>query len=216
MRDNHPKRRRIEARNLKAAKRNGDKILIICEGKKTEPNYFKEIKKEYRARTASITIKHSDYGTDPMSVVNYAYELAIQGGFEQVYAVFDRDSHTNYQSALQQAEKYKQELQNSKKKPIIFKAIFSVPCFEIWLLLHFRQIFEPIDRFDVDKQLQDFWQQHCSKKYNKSDNDVFKNTKNLLETAFANLKYINKKNDGIEPYTDIGKLIKLLQPIENK
>lgn len=51
-----------------------DRILIVCEGKKTEPNYFEEIRKEERIPTAHIYVLHSQFGTQPLQVVKFAEE----------------------------------------------------------------------------------------------------------------------------------------------
>ncbi len=51
-----------------------DRILIVCEGKKTEPNYFEEIRKEARIPTAHIYVLHSQFGTQPLQVVKFAEE----------------------------------------------------------------------------------------------------------------------------------------------
>ena len=47
------------------------KILIVCEGEKTEPFYFEELRKRYRLNTADIEIVHPK-GSDPMSVFEKA------------------------------------------------------------------------------------------------------------------------------------------------
>jgi hypothetical protein len=131
-------------------------ILIICEGKKTEPNYFNAIKREYRL--PSVRVLPSD-GTDPKQVVNYAWKLFKDGdssmhidpkSFGYVYAVFDRDDHQGYQKAID----YAHDLGNRKTKGLeSFKAIASNPCFELWLLLHFQAVTHAASREDVNISL---------------------------------------------------------------
>jgi hypothetical protein len=83
-----------------------DRILIVCEGQKTEPNYFKEIRQKARVPTAQVVVLPSDLGTGPRKVVQSAEaEFNARGkAFERIYAVFDRDDHPQYETAIQMAE----------------------------------------------------------------------------------------------------------------
>jgi hypothetical protein len=42
-------------------------MLIVCEGEKTEVNYFKAIRREKRLPDADIEIVLSDHGTSPLN-----------------------------------------------------------------------------------------------------------------------------------------------------
>jgi len=79
-----------------------DVVLIVCEGKKTEPEYLRGLQKTYRLSSANIKIVPGDRGNDPVSVVNFALEEHRQanGIFDRVYCVFDRNGHANYEEAL--------------------------------------------------------------------------------------------------------------------
>ena len=48
------------------------RLLIVCEGSKTEPHYFKEMRHELRLKTADVTVCGEECGSDPVSVFNYA------------------------------------------------------------------------------------------------------------------------------------------------
>jgi len=116
-----------------------DRVLILCEGTKTEPNYFQELCDYYRLNSANVKIS-GDCGSAPISVVQRAKELFLveqRKGipFDRVYCVFDKDSHDSYEAALQ-------EVKIAKPKTTFF-AINSVPCFEYWLLLHFAFSTQP-------------------------------------------------------------------------
>ena len=113
-----------QARDL--ARKNGrrapyDRILIVCEGSKTEPNYFNEIKQFYKLHTANVEVQHSSLGTCPLQVVRSAEELFLKGNsgksiqklaFEKVYAVFDRDDHNEYFNARSKAVTLDGKLKN--------------------------------------------------------------------------------------------------------
>ena len=72
-----------------------DRVLIVCEGEKTEPNYFRELCAHYRLSTANIEVTQGE-GNDPVSVVRTAKRLqkseTRQGErYDRIYCVFDRD-----------------------------------------------------------------------------------------------------------------------------
>lgn len=147
-RDNSPKERQRRQLERKLGRRASyDRILIVSEGSKTEPNYFKEIRAEYRLHSANVEVQPGALGTQPIQVVEYARELFEKGDshkgirprvFEQVYAVFDRDDHPTFHDALARARALDGTLRNDLKQPVKFVAIPSRPSFEFWLLLHFE------------------------------------------------------------------------------
>jgi len=142
--DLHHKRKAKQTKDLerrKAIRRRYDKVLIVCEGSKTEPLYFEELKDHYELDTANIKIS-GKCGSDPMSVLTHGEELYQQEiddcnePFDRVYCVFDKDTHHSYNQALNRIKHL---------KPLdTFFATNSVPCFEVWLLLHFRYSGAPI------------------------------------------------------------------------
>lgn len=72
-RENSPKnRQRAELERKQNKRASYDRILIVCEGEKTEPLYFDEIRQFYRLSTTNIKVRQSDYGTQPQKVVDFA------------------------------------------------------------------------------------------------------------------------------------------------
>ena len=83
-RDNSPKERQRAQLERKQGRRAGyDRILIVTEGSKTEPNYFTEIRSHYRLHTANVEVRHSDLGTEPLQVVQHAKDLFEHGDRQQ-------------------------------------------------------------------------------------------------------------------------------------
>ena len=79
-RDNSPKIRQQAQLIRKLNKRSSyDRILIVSEGSKTEPLYFKEIRATYRLNTANVEVQPSALGTEPLQVVHYARNLFEKG-----------------------------------------------------------------------------------------------------------------------------------------
>ncbi len=217
-RDNSPKERQKRQLERKLARRASyDRILIVSEGSKTEPNYFKEIRSDYRLHTANIEVRSSALGTAPIQVVRYAKELFENGdrhkriqarAFEQVYAVFDRDDHDSYFDALVLAESLNGKLKNDNKQAIKFSSIASVPCFELWLLLHFEDVFAPVHRDDVIKRLK----RHIPD-YVKGTTRSYFLTKERLPYAVQRSQILVGKfsaRTAPEPYTAIVDLVTLL------
>jgi len=68
------KRKAKTARALKrrrARREEYAKVLIVCEGEKTEPLYFVGVRDHYGLNTANIEVSGA-CGSDPMSVIEYA------------------------------------------------------------------------------------------------------------------------------------------------
>lgn len=104
------RKHRFERTESKVARKQGrkrsyDRILIVCEGEKTEVNYFEAIRKEKRLPTADIEIVPSDYGTAPQQIVDYAVDFFLKKNkiYDRIYVVFDRDDHATYFNALASA-----------------------------------------------------------------------------------------------------------------
>jgi hypothetical protein len=217
-RDNSPRERQRRQLERKVNQRASyDRILIVTEGSKTEPYYFMGIRQHYRLQTTNVIVCKSTSGTSPKQVVTSALELFMQGDrsrriepkkFDRVYAVFDRDEHHHFIDALKLAESQVGKLRNDNKDVVIFKAIPSIPCFELWLLLHFEDIKSPIERHETLTRLK----KHLPD-YTKSSENIFIITKENLEQASqraAALSRLRSQDDDKGPYTAIFELVNLL------
>ncbi|XOF35037.1 MAG: RloB family protein [Candidatus Electrothrix sp. YB6] len=86
-----------------------DRVLIVCEGKKTEPDYFKALIDDLQLNTANIRIAENTAGSSPRNVVDLAlheYKKDKKAGresgeqYDRVYCVFDKDQHVTYLEAI--------------------------------------------------------------------------------------------------------------------
>lgn len=217
-RDNSPEERQRKHLERKLNRRASyDRILIVSEGSKTEPNYFREIRAAHRLNTANVEVQPGQLGTEPIQVVQYAKALFEAGdrhkqiqprAFERVYAVFDRDDHLTYFDALKFAESLDGKLRNDAKQLVSFMAISSVPSFELWLLLHYEDIQAPIHRDEVMRRLK----QHIPG-YEKGMEGAFATTHAKLDTARQRAQALAAKFNAYsapEPFTAIADLVVLL------
>lgn len=136
------KARSIESLKRQAARREPyDVVLIVCEGTKTEPNYFRGIRNELRLSTANIKIVENKSGSAPLSVVDCAIEefeksVKDKEPYDRVFCVFDKDKHPTYLEAIDKIRGQRGDF---------FHAVISVPCFEVWILLHFVYTTKPFE-----------------------------------------------------------------------
>ncbi|MCF8077631.1 MAG: RloB family protein [Desulfotignum sp.] len=109
-----------------------DRVLIVCEGE-TEEKYFKGLVRSLQLNTANIRIPSNTAGASPRNVVEFAIEeYNLTKDYDRVYCVIDKDEHSQYREALDLVKRRK------LKKSHSLRAVPSVPCFEFWILLHFK------------------------------------------------------------------------------
>jgi hypothetical protein len=209
------KRKQRYAKSLqrkKASKAPYDRVLIVCEGAKTEPNYFKEIRNVYRLSTANIDICGKECGSDPLSVVNYAIKKFREDlDYDRVYCVIDRDKHATFDAALDKLR------QTKLGKDIKFIATTSVPCFELWLLLHFeyttRQFCAPGNASNCELIITELNKKGRIPDYSKGAQDIFSLTKDLLPKAIKHARQLQQHNQSTgtnNPATNVHELIEYL------
>ncbi len=145
MRDNQPKHRQMrkEQRRLarQAASREGlPAVLVVCEGRETEPNYILGLCEHLGVNTAAITLIRGDSVTDADGLVRKAQQrFRVDGYYDRVYVVCDGATGT-LTRARQMAEK---TLKSAEGKKTRVELIASCPSIEYWLLLHFEYTSRP-------------------------------------------------------------------------
>ncbi len=208
-RDSHPRLRQARELARKKPQRPAfDRLLIVTEGSKTEPNYFNEIRIQGRASNAHIAILPSE-GTEPIQVVEYAQETFLRTReFERVYAVFDRDEHRTYNAALRRARELDNTLKNTERQKVRFFAVPSVPCFELWLVLHYKYLTAFSHRDDVINQARAYMPG-----YFKGMAAIYGKTESHLKDAYIHAERLRRSfgpDSGVDPYTDVDTLVQQL------
>lgn len=115
------------------------KVVIACEGSKTEPSYFEDIRKYLHVSTKNIVVVHPQ-GTDPATVVEAAEEKRAElkrsrlwWPRDTAWAVFDGEEHLDTDGKRQ---RWNDAIQRAESQDI--KLAVSNPSFELWYLLHFQ------------------------------------------------------------------------------
>jgi hypothetical protein len=206
----HFKRKQRSLRSLerkKGRRKPYDVVLIVCEGSETEPNYLKGLREHLRLNPVNVVIQSCSSGSDPVSIVNFALKEHERNDYDHIYCVFDKEQ-SNYQEALDQ-------IKANRKKGIPIHAIFSVPCFEYWLLLHFIDTTKPYHRKGkktAGEQLKSELKKYI-KGYHEAAKDIFEKTKPYLTEAITRAKRIDKlqkKNGTDNPSTKVYQLVEYL------
>lgn len=196
------------------------KVLIVCEGKETEPNYFNNFKSQLRNSLINIECVHDDH-TDPVGIVNDAInrietserekdKIDIENG-DSVWCVFDSDGNTP------------QQLTEAKALADIhgIQIAFSNPCFEIWFLLHFGNSSKPFNRAeDVKNELKS---KQGMNNYNKNRciyKFIEQNQPNAINNAEKLIKYhlkgaTEQYSKDSNPSTSVHELVKFLKNLKN-
>ncbi|MCG3676219.1 RloB family protein [Aliarcobacter butzleri] len=212
------KRKAKKSKDLKRHKESRepyDKVLIVCEGEKTEPYYLTALRDYFKLSQANIRIDpNSD--SSPISVVNYAKELIKQSEkdpYDNVFCVIDRDRHTSFDTAIVQINSFRNK--NTKLHSIV-----SNPCFEYWILLHFTYTTKLFGA-SGDSPCMDLIKNDLKiylPDYEKGDKAIMPPIiKAGLEMAVANAKRANEvaeKNATDTPTTQMDKLVAYLRNLK--
>lgn len=158
-------------------------FLIVCEGEETEPNYFKS----FRMRKDVVV----GAGANTVSVVERAIherENHKKAPFDQVWAVFDRDSFPK--------ERFNSALQLADNEGI--KVAYSNEAFEIWYLLHFQYLDSAISR----QRYKDMIEGHMKQEYKKNSPNMYDELEDKRETAIQNAENLLSKYNPPDPAED--------------
>lgn len=99
-------------------------ILIVCEGKNTEPSYFSQFK------LSNAEVYPVGEGKNTITLVESVGKIInnLDKSFDQVWCVFDKDDfpNQNYDNAI------------AKAKSLNYNVAYSNQAFEYWFILHFE------------------------------------------------------------------------------
>ena len=105
------------------------RVLVICEDTKSSLIYLQDAARYFRSY-AEVEITHCGKN-DPLNIVKEAIQR--RRNYDKVYCAIDRDRHEGFDAAMALAAENAQGL----------FVVVSYPCYEFWLLLHFRMTRSP-------------------------------------------------------------------------
>ena len=153
------KRQKKDHRSPDLSRRQGvreikQSFLIVCEGEKTEPDYFKAF------RMTAATVKAVGQAMNTMTLVSKAISIREADQkrkrvYDQCWVVFDKDDFP--------AKDFNQAIQLAEKNG--FRVAYSNQAFEYWFLLHYNLYTGAIHR----KQYKDMLTRLTGMPYNKSE-----------------------------------------------
>ncbi len=182
------------------------RFLIVCEGTKTEPNYFEGFQKELRTKAY---FKIEPKGMVSLSLVKEAIRLKNEDGeYDDVWCVFDRDfkaennNQQNFNEAIRLAQRNNLNLAVSND------------AFELWFLLHYEYYSSQTHRSELIKKLSH--KNRLGAKYEKNSEDMYKKLKDKQQTAIDNAKRLwanCNQNYNINPSTTVFQLVNTLNDL---
>lgn len=185
-------------------------VLIVCEGGKTEPQYFAEWRSALRS-FMKINIHSDKNGFTPSKTwveaqqeIEKAFKRNGKGnGYDYAYCVFDKDTHECYKRTLE-AIKNTQDFLGTK----VF-LINSIPSFEVWVLLHFCVTDKPFNNADeVAKEIK----KHLNAYEKDGTYNLYKHISQHTDKAIENAeKVIAQLVDTDNPSTYVHTLISHLK-----
>lgn len=184
-------------------------FLIVCEGEKTEPNYFKYFKNKLPKNLVS-TIELVGLGDNTLNVVNKAIEerdrrLAnpVAPNYDEVWAIFDKDDFPD--------DRFNLSIQQALNGNI--SCGYSNQAFELWYVLHFQYLDANLHRSQYFSILSKI----TGKKYEKNSDEmvefIFENGD--IDLAISSAKKLELIHSGKSPsdsvpYTSVYKIVELL------
>mgnify|MGYP003571294647 CR=1 FL=1 len=196
----HEKERSKRSENTKTLK--SSKWLIVCEGTKTEPNYFKQaideinktIDNKYKLRVdivgKGMNTTSLVKATELLAVVDKNNKQVVPYG--KIFVVFDKDSFSsaNFNQAVSTC------INNG------YIPLWSNQAIEFWFLLHFNYICSAIDRQQYAIKLNEYFRANgLNYQYKKNDTSIYNKlcTYGSLDVAMKNAKKISAEHEFDKP-----------------
>lgn len=179
--------------------------LIVCEGEKTEPNYFRGLKEDlpkgvltYYQIEIEGTGRNTQTLVDEALRLKLAYEKENSRPIDRLWVVFDRDSFStnNFNSAIQRCR-------DSNPK---IGCAWSNEAFELWYLLHFHFYNNGIGRSDYQGLIEGNLRPHLGENYRYEKNSeemyILLKTYGNPDDAIRNAKRLSANFEGRQDYAN--------------
>ncbi|WP_461246563.1 RloB family protein [Treponema sp. R6D11] len=181
------------------------RFLIVCEGEKTEPNYFRKFPENPEVYDR-IDIYGTGYNT--LSLVAEAINLKLEAEkrkepYIEVWCVFDKDDFS--------IDLFVHAIILAGNNQI--KCAYSIEAFEIWYMLHFNFYDTALSRSQYKEKLSEL----LGKTYLKNDEGMYHLLQKRTSTAMQNARRLftlqgNRSFAEQNPITTVFKLVERLLP----
>ncbi len=199
--------------------------LIVTEGTKTEPNYFKalqdNIHEKYKNR---IRLEIHGEGNNTISLFDRAIQIVRNSGitYKHVWIVYDVDDFPadKINKTKELCNNITEELSKKSENNDVetfYHALWSNECIELWFLLHFDYLESNLHRSEYYPKLTKCLLKIGQNEYKKNRNDIFTVLLPYLTTAIKNAKRLANINEGktpanSNPGTTVYELLEKLEP----
>ena len=189
--------------------------LIVTEGTKTEPNYFKGIEdiinKKYKEK---IQLEIHGEGDNTLGLLEKACQRIRNSGivYKHVWIVYDTDDFPP--DRINATAEECRILTNEETE---FHALWSNQCIELWFMLHFNYVVSDLHRSEYYPKLSEWLTNIGQGKYTKNRDDIYSVLSPYLDDAIRNAKNLDRGNNGKTPAksapgTKVYELLELLKP----
>jgi len=160
-----------------------ERILIVCEGEKTEPNYFRK----FLIDENKCYVKTTGEGYNTVRLVQKAIKVQKESmpPYNKVWCVFDRDSFP--------AKDFNKAIKEAKKKGI--EVAYSNEAFELWYFLHFDYCDSAMSRDQYQEKLSDL----LGHKYEKNCETMYQELLYIQLMAIRNAERLLNSYDSFNP-----------------
>lgn len=170
------------------------KILIVCEGEQTEPNYFDA----FKTNDELLVVDVNRAGLNKLRLVEYAAKLKRGAELRKVpysivWCVLDRDSRPDDPT---DKSNFNKAIGLAKKSQI--KVAYSNDAFEIWYILHFSYHTAGWHRSQYQSKLTEL----LGSKYKKNCREMYSVLKEKQATGINNAKRLMALYNPLNPESD--------------
>ena len=193
------------------------RFLIVCEGEKTEPNYFRAFTERW-SEVKEIKVAGCGCSTCQLIIeakkIQEKLERERMVPFDRVWLVFDKDEFKDFNKAIADAKK---EGMN---------CAWSNQAFELWYVLHFQYLDTGVDRKQYIGMIEDKVRKASKSKtfkYKKNDVGFYQilHEHGNEDFAFKNAEKLRNRHKGKvdyaahNPRTEVDLLVNELRHPEN-
>lgn len=192
--------------------------LVVSEGKETEPRYFEGVRTALgTANGRKVAIVFKGTGKHTLDLLDFAVEHCRYAPetFDHVWIVFDKDDFpaTDFDAM----ERKCAELSDESRT---LHALWSNPCFELWLLLHLRYTTAPMTAAECQRALSQAMSKNLGVEYCKNLDGLFGMIDGQRAEALQRATRLAAHHEGLgnakpsaqNPATKVGEIFDVIGP----